>query len=87
MDLAVQREQQRHRVLRDGMRRICWDTHHRDAMRLRGGEIDIVEARATQRDESHAMLREHLDAGRIDAIIHKHTHRLRPRRSGGRVRI
>ena len=68
-DVAVEREDQRDRVLGDRVRRIGGDAHDADAELGGGGEIDLVEAGAAQRDEAGAALRELAEDGGVEVIV------------------
>ena len=69
VDFAIQSEQQSNRVFGDGIRRVGRNAHHGNAGRLRGFEVDIVEAGAAKGDELHAVLAKAADRLGVDSII------------------
>ena len=54
MQFPVERQHESDRVLGHRVRRVRRHANDRDAVFLRGGEIDIVITGATQRDQPHA---------------------------------
>lgn len=80
MHFAIDREQERDRVLRDRVRRIVDDANHLDA-ELRGGrEIDVVEAGAAQRHETRAAFVQRFEHFGIRRIVDEDADRAVARR-------
>jgi hypothetical protein len=69
VDTPHQREQEPDRELGNRMRRVGRHAHHGDAVRLRGGEIDVVETRAAQGDQPRPPAREHLDDRGVCVVV------------------
>ena len=67
--LAVERQQQRHGVFGHGMGRIGRYADHADAARGRHLEVDVVEARAAQRNEPHPLVGQPPDGHSIGRIV------------------
>ena len=65
---AVQREQQPHRVLGDGVRRIRGHAHDVQ-LAVRRLDVHIAVARAAHGDELHAVLVQPLHGERVDAVV------------------
>jgi hypothetical protein len=70
---AVEREDQRDRVLGDRVRRIRGHAHDRDAEPLGSREVDVVEAGRAQRDQARAAVGEPLQHRRIDGVVDERT--------------
>jgi hypothetical protein len=68
MEVSVEREHQRDRVLSDGVRRIGRDPHDGQAELVRRGEIDVVETGASQSEQTRAAGRER-GQGRLVKLI------------------
>ena len=71
MDFAVERQHERHGVLRHGMRRVGGDPHHGNPVLRRREQVHVVETRAAQGDQPHAQLREACDGRGVGRIVHE----------------
>ena len=60
------------------MRRIGRDAHHRDAQGSGGGEIDIIIACASQREEPHARVRQGGKHRAVGDVVHEQADSLMP---------
>ena len=77
VDLAVERQQQSHGMLRHGMRRIGRNAHDRNREACGGTQIDIVETGATQGDQPDSQIGQTRNRRRIGFVVHKDADRLR----------
>jgi hypothetical protein len=71
MDVSIERQHQRDRVFRNSMRRVSGDSYDADACFYCGRKIDVIEACASQRNESRSVSRQLFDDWRIKAIVHE----------------
>ena len=78
MDLAVEREQKADGVLGHGVRRVGGHAGDGKAERLRGREVNIVEARAAQGHEPDASIVKLLQTRSAEPVVDKHEDGLRP---------
>lgn len=75
MNTAVQRHHHADRVLCDRFRRVGRDAHHAQAQLFRGIEINVVEARAAQRDVLHAVGFQFFEYRAATVIVYEDAHR------------
>ena len=80
VDLAVERQHQRHGVLRHGMRRIGRDPHHGHAAAGRLAQINVVEARTAQRQELHTLRRKRPHGLGVGRVVDEDADRIGPLR-------
>jgi hypothetical protein len=71
MGLAVQRQDERHGVLGDGMGRIGRHARHGDAQTLGARDVDVVEARRAEGYQANAGLGERCKASSVQLIVDK----------------
>ncbi len=69
MELAIEREDQRHRMLRDRLRRVARHASDLEAQLARGHQIHIVESGAAQRDQADALVRQAGQRRPVELII------------------
>jgi hypothetical protein len=75
VNTAVQRHHHADSMLRDRFRRIGRDAYHSQAKRFGGVEVNVVEARATQRDILHAVGFEFFKYRAASVIVNEDAHR------------
>ncbi len=89
VDPAVERQDQRHRVLGHRMRRVGGHPHHRDAVAVGRRQVDVVVAGAAQRQQAHPGCCEPGDHWLVDGVVDERAHGLEPvgepSRLGGQV--
>ncbi len=73
MDFAIQGEHQSHRMLRNRVGRISRNAHHHHAQILRRVQIDVIETRAAQCDQTRALFGETIQNRGVELIINKST--------------
>ena len=78
VDAAVERQDQRDRVLGHGVRRVRRYSHDVEAEPAGRREVDVVEAGAAERDVAHACCRECGHRGLVEHVVHEHADGLRP---------
>ncbi len=80
VDFAVEREHQRHGVLRHGVGRVGGHANHRDAALGGGLQVDVVVARAAQGQQLDAVCGHQADDFGVGRVVHEdadHVHALR----------
>jgi hypothetical protein len=76
MNIAVQRQDERDRMFRDCLGRIGRNTGDLDTEIMRRNEIDMIEPRRSQRDDSNAMMFQCLQHGTVQRVVHEGADRL-----------
>ena len=69
LDLAVEREHERHSVFGHGVGGIGGDTYDGDTCTLCSSDIDVVVARTAQGDQTHPVVLEVLDELCVHLVI------------------
>src|ERR1700751_1406408 len=87
MDFAVQRKDERDRMLGYGVWRITRNSSYRNAQFLGALQIDVVESGTTQRNQSDARSRQVLKDVAANDIIDKNTDRRRAFSTGRSLRL
>ena len=82
MYLAVERQHQRHGVFRHGVRRIGRNPHHGNPVTGGGVQIDVVEARAAQRDQLHTHPGQLADGLGVSRVVDEDADRIGTLRKG-----
>ena len=80
--LAVERQHQRHGVFRHGVRRIGRNPHHGNPVTGGGVQIDVVEARAAQRDQLHTHPGQLADGLGVSRVVDEDADRIGTLRKG-----
>ena len=84
--MPVDREQQRHRVLCYGIRRVGRDAEHTELSKA-GPDIHVVEARAAKGNSPDAKRIQRVDDRFIQRIVDEHAHAVKPTGQRDCVRI
>lgn len=77
MDPSDRRQEQRHGVLCDRIRRVCRHSNDMD-LAVRIFDVDVVVARAPKRDQADVHLHEFIDDFAVHVIVNEYTHNIAP---------
>ncbi len=83
VEVAVERQQQRHGVLRHGVGGVGRNARHGEAEFLRRDEIDVVKPGATEENEPDALPGQRGQRGAVENVVDENADRLA---SGGELR-
>lgn len=85
MNLAIEGLEKGHGMLCNRMWRVGGNTGDRDTTILGRRQIDIIEARTSQRDMAHGPCREGFEASTVEVVVYKDANGISPFREGHRA--